>query len=120
MQENQLFFFGFYLLLCLLGSGEPVALQWRRNFFFLFSQDGLEVFDGNSTGWIFQFELWLLSDSKLGSDIPCDSFLLFSQRGDAFFVQATSPAEERWKQWRKGCNGALFTMKCFTENDIKF
>jgi hypothetical protein len=43
MQENQIF--GFYLLLCLLGSGEPVALQWRKNFFFLFSQDGLEVFD---------------------------------------------------------------------------
>ena len=37
----------------------------------------------------------------------------------AFLIQSTSPAEERWKIWRKECGGALFTMECFTEKEAK-
>jgi len=44
---------------------------------------------------------------------------LFSQADHAYIVQATSPAEDRWKEWRKECVAGLFTMKYFTENEAK-
>jgi hypothetical protein len=57
--------FLFYLLLRLLSRGEPVALQ-RGHSFYLFSQNGVEMYDGDKTGWNFPFErkLWALSDSS--------------------------------------------------------
>jgi hypothetical protein len=27
--------------------------------------------------------------------------------------------EDQWKEWRKECSAALFTMKCFTEKEAK-
>ncbi|KAF8503641.1 hypothetical protein F5888DRAFT_1631557 [Russula emetica] len=87
-----------YLLLHLLSMREPVAIQCAE-FFYLFSEKGVEMYNGETTAWNFQIEgkLWALSDSKPepGSRHPCPSFQWFSQQKHAFIVQATSPAEER-------------------------
>ena len=100
--------------------GEPVALQ-RGEFFYVFSQDGVEMHRGDSTGWIFRFKgkLWALSYSRPESKTPCRSFQWFSRQKHAYIVQATSPEEERWKEWEKECGGRLFAMKCFTEKEAK-
>jgi len=100
--------------------GKPVALQ-RDEYFFLFSKNGVEKYDGNSMGWIFQFEekLWALSDSNEGSKHPCKSFQWFSQQNQAYIVQATSPARDRWHRWSTECSARSVIMKCFTEKEAK-
>ena len=98
----------------------PVALQ-RGNFFYVFTQDGVEKHPGDTMDWNFRFEekLWVLSDSRPESKTPCHSFQVFSRQNYAYIVQATSPAEERWKEWRKECRGMLFAMKCLSEKEAK-
>jgi hypothetical protein len=79
--------FIFCLLLHLLSKGEPVALQ-RGVFFYLFSEHGVEKFNGETTGWDFGFngKLWALSDSSPGSKVPCLSFQCFSKMKLAYIV----------------------------------
>jgi len=101
---------------------EPVAIQCAE-FFYLFSEKGVEMYNGETTAWNFQIEgkLWALSDSKPepGSRHPCPSFQWFSQQKHAFIVQATSPAEERYKEWRKEFKGGLFIMEPFTLHGLR-
>jgi hypothetical protein len=109
------------LLLYLLSIGEPVSLQ-RGKKIYLFSQNGVEMYDGEITGWNFQFEgkFWALADSSNQHTIdPCLSFQWFSVQKRAFIVQATSPKGGRWRRWRKEWNGGLFTMKSFDEREAK-
>jgi hypothetical protein len=108
------------LLLRLLVIGQPVALQ-RDEFFYVFSKNGVERYPGNTKNWDFQFKgkLWALSDSTSGSKIPCQSFRVFSQMRYAYIVQATTPAEEWWKEWQKDCDGQHFIMGPLTVNEAK-
>jgi hypothetical protein len=87
----------------------------------VFSQDGVEKHHGDTNSWTFDFEgkLWVLSDSRPESKTPCQSLQYFSQRDLAYIIQATSPAEERWKEWTKECRGMLFAMKYFSEREAK-
>jgi hypothetical protein len=52
--------------------GEPVALQCSR-FFYLYSQNGVEMYNGEITGWNSPFEgkIWALADSNPESTFPC-------------------------------------------------
>ena len=72
MQGKSIFLF--YLLLRLLSMGEPVALQ-RGEFFYVFSQDGVEMHRGDTTGWIFRFKgkLWgsQIPDRRAKSHVDC-------------------------------------------------
>jgi hypothetical protein len=61
----------------------------------------------------------VLSVSRSESKTPCQSLQYFSQRDLAYIIQATSPAEERWKEWTKECRGMLFAMKCLSEKEAK-
>jgi hypothetical protein len=114
--------FLFYLLLHLLSIGEPVALQ-RGKYFYVFSQNGVEMCNGNSAEWTFHFEgkLWALSDSYQDgiSLCPCPSFQRFSRQKRAYIVQTTSPEDGSWKRWSNVCNAGLFIMECFTEKEAK-
>jgi hypothetical protein len=112
----------FYLLLRLLSNGEPVALQ-REDLFYLFTEDGVEMYNGMSTGWSFRFKgkIWALCDSdQVGiHPCPCPSFQRFSKEKHAYIVQTTSSADDRWIRWTNRCYATFFTMKCFTECEAK-
>jgi hypothetical protein len=79
------------------------------------------MLSSKTTNWDHSFpdKIWALSDSKAESKTPCFSFQFYSQQDFAYIIQATSPAEQRWKEWRKECRGRIFTMTCFTENEAK-
>ena len=94
------------------------------NPFYLFSQNGVEMYDGKSTGLDFHFEekIWCLSDSdQIGVSLIslCPSFQRLSRQNRAYIVQTTSPADERWKCWSKECNAGLFIMQCVSEKEAK-
>ncbi|KAH9031086.1 hypothetical protein EDB84DRAFT_180018 [Lactarius hengduanensis] len=49
---------------------------------------------------------------------PCLTFLGASKQKFAFIVQTSSPAEARWKQWRKYCTADIFVMNHTSIQDI--
>jgi hypothetical protein len=78
------------------------------------------MYDGDSARWDSELDekLWALADSDVHSTQPCDSFLWFSKARQAFIVQTTSPAPNRW-QWDKECSARLFVMKYFEKTEAK-
>lgn len=67
----------------------------------------------------FEGQFWALSDSIEDYRTPCKLFKALSRTEQAWIVQTTSPAADRWKRWRKECHAGLFIMKSFNERESK-
>ena len=107
--------FIYYMLLHLLGKGQPVALQCVKKVL-IFREDGVEIHEADSGGFFFRTgeKLWSLTDSTEMSTYPCRAFQVASQMRLAWFVLATSPTTKRYDRLRKKCNAGIFVMEYFT------
>ncbi|KAH9178312.1 hypothetical protein EDB89DRAFT_1166852 [Lactarius sanguifluus] len=109
--------FFYYLLLHKLSEMIPVAIE-LPNFFILFRDDGVHRHPLNASPHNLPEHTWALSDSNGPTNQPCLAFLGASKQKFAWIVQTTSPAEARWRQWRKYCTADMFVMNHTSIEDI--
>lgn len=107
-----------YVLIHCLCAKQPVALQLKRDFYFLFTEQDISEHSVNLDG-----PLWKLSKtgvialSNLGDTvtIPAEAFLLYPR---AYVVQATSPGGERWQRWHKQRGAEPYIMDIWTTAEL--
>ncbi|KAH9037886.1 hypothetical protein EDB85DRAFT_566732 [Lactarius pseudohatsudake] len=109
--------FLYYLLFHKLSEMTPVAIE-LPNFFILFQDDGVYRYPLDAGPHNLPEHTWALSDSNGPTKQPCLTFLGASKQKFAWIVQTTSPAEARWKQWRKYCTADIFVMNHTSIQDI--
>ncbi|KAI0255966.1 hypothetical protein BJV78DRAFT_1174790 [Lactifluus subvellereus] len=61
---------------------------------------------------------WALADSSESNKQPCPTFLCASTQRQAWIVQTTLPAKDRWYQWSKEFQAGFFVMDCFTYDEL--
>jgi len=100
-----------YLLARLLGERKTVALQISARRYVLFTEQGANIYKGDSPSGI-PPGAWVLSDS-LGKDEiqPCSAFLF----SDAYLVHTSSPAAHIWKDWTKQVDAMMHVMDLWSE-----
>lgn len=102
--------FLYYVLLRLLSRESPVAIQ-VPGYFLIFSFNGVEIHTLDHTDYnVFPAGTCVLSDSNEEVKAPCSAFLGAAKQGRAWIVQATSPLEERWREWKKQRSADIFVM----------
>ncbi|KAI0245653.1 hypothetical protein BJV78DRAFT_1287359 [Lactifluus subvellereus] len=106
--------FLFYALFRRLSTQKPTALQ-MSTCFIVFKDTGVKVYDLaiRVTGAL-PVGTWALTDSNEHTREPCRAFLSASRRHQAWIVQATSPAKDRWYQWSKELQAQYFVMERFS------
>ncbi len=65
-------------------------------------------------------DAWALIDSneQIRVIMPCEPFCQASKMGLAWIVQATSPLQLRYKDWKKHCHGFKYVMECFSSEEF--
>ncbi|KAH8985960.1 hypothetical protein EDB86DRAFT_3246244 [Lactarius hatsudake] len=61
---------------------------------------------------------WALSNSNKNVPQPCSTFGTVSKRRTAWVIQTTSPAEKRWKNWKKYCTTDMFVMNPISIEEV--
>ncbi|KAH8988881.1 hypothetical protein EDB92DRAFT_1817364 [Lactarius akahatsu] len=111
--------FLYYVLLRLLSRRSPIAIQLPGHFL-VFSSDGVEIHPLNQTNYnVFPAGTFALSDSNEEVKAPCSAFLGAAKQGRAWIVRATSPLEERWREWKKQRSADIFVMDHPTVDEIE-
>ncbi|KAI0245655.1 hypothetical protein BJV78DRAFT_1287361 [Lactifluus subvellereus] len=110
--------FLFYALFRRLCAKKPTALQ-MSTCFVVFKDTGVKVHDpailvddALPTG------TWALTDSNEHTREPCRAFLGASRQHQAWIVQATPPATDRWYQWFKELQAQYFVMERFSYEEL--
>ncbi|KAI0255005.1 hypothetical protein BJV78DRAFT_810987 [Lactifluus subvellereus] len=111
-------YFLFYALFRRLCAKKPTAFHMSKHFV-VFKDTGVTVHDAVKEEYnVLPAETWALTDSNEYNKGPCTTFLCASARGQAWIVQATSPAGDRWYQWSKEYHAGLFVMQCPTPEEL--
>ena len=110
-------YFLLFVLLQRLSKGQPTAVQYNKDTFILFDDQGPTDHFGN-TGFSFLNGTWALRDSNGCTVTPCFAFQRSQE--EVFVLQTTSPLVSRYKEWRKQRDGVgMFVMKCITVTELK-
>ncbi|KAH8995601.1 hypothetical protein EDB92DRAFT_2084426 [Lactarius akahatsu] len=108
--------FLYYALLRRLSEMKPVALE-RPGFFILFHEGGVYRYSNTDPDSLPE-RTWALSDSNENAPQPCSAFGTVSKRRTAWVIQTTSPAEKRWKNWKKYCTADMFVMNPISIEEV--
>ncbi|KAI9456403.1 hypothetical protein BJY52DRAFT_564652 [Lactarius psammicola] len=109
--------FLYYLLFRLLSEETPVALQ-LPSFFIVFQDDGVYRHPLTAAPHHLPMGTRALSDSNNEGKHPCSAFLGAARQKNALIIQATSPSEDRWKNWSKECGAVKFVMNHFSIEEM--
>ncbi|KAI0695710.1 hypothetical protein BC835DRAFT_1519787 [Cytidiella melzeri] len=102
-----------YVLVHRLQHKLPTAVERAGSGFVLFSDEGVDMFEASEKPRI--ENLWALSDSTPETVIPCVAL----RDSRAVLIQATSPAQHRWKEWKKQTCAFLYIMDVWTTDEIR-
>jgi len=112
--------FLFYALLRNLSNERPTALQILDDKFLLFTEkDVLVLSTSSSSRTKIPPFTWALADSSEKILQPCMAFLAIDADKQASIIQACSPKESRWKEWKKQHGARLFVMERYTPDEMK-
>jgi hypothetical protein len=94
-----------------------VAFEVDDNFL-VFQANGVSMHSLHARADCIPEGSWALSDSNSQNQQPCSAFLSAATQQRTWIVQATSPLEERWKDWGKEYSANLFVMEPFSVLEI--
>ncbi|KAJ7201071.1 hypothetical protein GGX14DRAFT_699525 [Mycena pura] len=81
-----------YLLLCRLQQKSPTAIQINDDYFCLFDEEGVAVFEVKQRDCERLRACWALVDRNSSVEIPCNLFISHAM----FIIQASSPKPTGW------------------------
>ncbi|KAI0682448.1 hypothetical protein BC835DRAFT_1424427 [Cytidiella melzeri] len=95
-----------------------VELPQGDSQYVLFSSNGVKFYHGgvmpHEGGNARLLDVWALSNSDSTTGVPCHAFL----HSRAVLIQATSPAEHRWKRWKKVRSARLYVMDVWVLGEV--
>jgi hypothetical protein len=109
--------FLYYLLLRLLSEATPVAFEVGDHIL-VFQANGVSIHPIHAQFDCIPKGSWALSDSNTQNKRPCNAFLRAAINQRTWIIQATSPLEERWKDWEKEYGATWFVMEPFSIGEI--
>ena len=107
-----------YVLVERLGQRRPVAWQLITGHpFYVLFRDTANIYSFDEMAPLDEYgPLWALSDSNSQVRNPEGIFYSLPTRIRA--IQATSPKEDRWKQWSKDSGAECYVMDIWSELEI--
>ncbi|KAN0134259.1 hypothetical protein V8E53_007757 [Lactarius tabidus] len=111
--------FLYYLLLRLLCEKKTVAFQ-VKNSFIVFQET--QVLLCNATDHLAAYFIpngsWVLSDSRVRFDEPCDAFLSAAEAGNGWIIHTASPSKDKWEVLERKCHAHSYWMNVFTLDEL--
>ncbi|KXS13829.1 hypothetical protein M427DRAFT_58081 [Gonapodya prolifera JEL478] len=108
--------FLYYVLAIRLSQRKPTAFQETKNNFVYFQSTGVTL-HGAWDEFTPADGTWALSDSQEDVEPPCRAFV---REPRLIIVQATSPKEDRYKEWIKQTDGVVYWMNPWTWPEMWF
>ena len=103
------------ILIRRLEEQKPTAIQFFPGDFLLFGPDGVKYYpDSGLYVHMIPPDAWALSDSTRGLPQPSVA-LEFSA---AKVILASSPAETRWKEWKKQTCAGVYVMDIWNNGEL--